>query len=185
MILSTAHKVLNPTAPHLEIPSPQYSALRSTLVRAELLLLRILRFELRIPLPFEFLGRYLDRAVASWDAGGFDRWEDDEREEDAVVGEWETGLGKAVREWCVKILGVKSVGGVFPARAIGLVAVRLGCIDRRALRLVDVDVGEGAEEKGREMRDWVDRVGGEKVDLRDFEDILGELERAGVWRSGR
>ncbi|KAF2497389.1 hypothetical protein BU16DRAFT_580077, partial [Lophium mytilinum] len=84
-LLLPAHRLLHahkrPYAP-LTISSPIYVALRSTVVAAELLLLRVLRFDAHIPLPLDFLPRYLDRTVG--EAGtadtDFEAWERVERE---------------------------------------------------------------------------------------------------------
>ena len=47
----------------MKIPSDRYDATHSTLVTAELLLLRILGFNLRLVSPFNYLPQYLDRAL--------------------------------------------------------------------------------------------------------------------------
>ncbi|KAL8827803.1 MAG: hypothetical protein Q9191_002960, partial [Dirinaria sp. TL-2023a] len=66
-ILLPAHRLLHPPADPfqdtLKIPSETYDNLRATLVQAELILLRVLGFELRLPSPMEYLPRYLERAM--------------------------------------------------------------------------------------------------------------------------
>lgn len=51
----TSFSHLNPGKSKLTYPSELYDELRASLVNAELILLRILKFELRIPTPFEYL----------------------------------------------------------------------------------------------------------------------------------
>lgn len=64
------------------------------------MLLRVLGFELRLPLPLDYLSRYLDRAMGDvTDAGeDYDSWGNEEKEEYGVVKDsMETGLGRACR----------------------------------------------------------------------------------------
>ena len=108
-ILFPAHRLLHsPTAASdsdpisrpLTVPSEIYDALRATLVQAELILLRVLGFDLRIPLPFDCLPRYLERAMRDLTDTGedYDTWGNEEKEEYGVVkGVMETGIGKACR----------------------------------------------------------------------------------------
>ena len=108
-ILFPAHRLLhqydgssdsNPINRPLSVPSAMYDTLRATLVQAELMLLRVLGFELRLPLPLDYLSRYLDRAmgdVASA-AEDYDSWGKEEKEEYGVLQDsMETGLGIACR----------------------------------------------------------------------------------------
>lgn len=77
----------NPTKT-LTIPSPLYDTLRATLVQADLILLRILGFQLHIPSPLEYLQRYLERAMEDVEnAGeGFDDWDREAKDEYGVLG---------------------------------------------------------------------------------------------------
>lgn len=67
--------------------------------------MRVLGFELRIPLPLEYLPRFLERAMSDKLEGGRDRggledyeaWPKEERDEYGVTGLMETGLGRACR----------------------------------------------------------------------------------------
>jgi hypothetical protein len=56
------------THPKLKIPSMEYDGLRASLVRVELLLLRVLGFDLRVSSPFDFLERYISRALEDYDS---------------------------------------------------------------------------------------------------------------------
>lgn len=105
-VVPSAALPLNPlvTKTPLTTPSPAYDALRATLVSAELLLLRVLGFELRLPLPLDFLDRYLSRALEDVVEVGedYDGWDREAREENGVVGRTETGLARACRAKAVE-----------------------------------------------------------------------------------
>lgn len=113
-ILFPAHRLLhrlpttsssNAIAEPLTVPSAIYDTLRTTLVQAELILLRVLGFELRIPLPLDFLPRYLERAMSDIvDVGeDYDSWGREEKEEYGVVKDaMETGIGRACRARAVE-----------------------------------------------------------------------------------
>ncbi len=89
----------------LTFPSVLYDSLRATIVQAELILLRILKFELRIPIPYEFLPRYLERTVGELNLGsnGWGGTEDYDgqgkefQEEYKVVDFMDTGVARACR----------------------------------------------------------------------------------------
>lgn len=107
-ILLPAHRLLHhnkafvsePVVQPLTIPSTTYDTLRATLVQAELVLLRILGFDLRIPLPLEYLPRYLERAME--DVAGtnedYDSMGKEEMEEFGVLQDFmETRIGRACK----------------------------------------------------------------------------------------
>ena len=107
-ILFPAHRLLhdhnrassNPISQPLVVPSTVYDTLRATLVQAELMLLRILGFELRIPLPLDYMPRYLERAIGEVaDAGeNYDSYGKEEKEEYGVVKDiMDTLFGRACR----------------------------------------------------------------------------------------
>lgn len=88
----------------LTVPSQTYDTLRATLVQAELILLRVLGFELRLPLPLDYLPRYLERAMEDAAEAGedYDSWAKEEQEEYGVVKNiMETGMGRACRATAV------------------------------------------------------------------------------------
>jgi hypothetical protein len=105
----------------LTFPSELYDTLRATIVQAELMLLLVLKFELRIPLPFEFLPRYLDRTLGELNAGGagwggtedYDGMGREERAEYKVVRLSETRIGRGCREEIVRAYVIPP----FPARS--------------------------------------------------------------------
>ncbi|KAL9129831.1 MAG: hypothetical protein Q9217_001829 [Psora testacea] len=77
-----------------------YDTLRATLVQAELILLRVLGFELRIPLPMEYVSRYLERALQDVTdaAEDYDSWGKEEKAEYGVLPKtMDTGIGQACR----------------------------------------------------------------------------------------
>lgn len=90
----------NPMTQPLMVPSETYDILRATLVQAELILLRVLGFELRIPLPLDYLPRYLERAMGDVAEAGedYDAWANEEKEEYGVMkSAMDSGIGKACR----------------------------------------------------------------------------------------
>ena len=107
-IIFPAHRLLHPhngassdpINQPLVVPSTMYDSLRATLVQAELMLLRILGFELRIPVPLDYLPRYLERAME--DVAGasenYDSWGNEVKEEYGVVKDAMcTSIGRACR----------------------------------------------------------------------------------------
>lgn len=102
----------DPVAQPLTVPSEIYDTLRATVVQAELMLLRVLGFELRVPLPLEYLPRYLERATEDLaDAGeDYDEWGKEEKEEYGVVRTaMDTGIGRACRAKAVSALVFQDV----------------------------------------------------------------------------
>ena len=112
-IILPAHRLLHqyndasgtdPINKPLTVPSQTYDTLRATLVQAELILLRVLGFELRLPLPLDYLPRYLERAMEDAAKAGedYDSWAKEEQEEYGVVKNiMETGMGRACRATAV------------------------------------------------------------------------------------
>ena len=73
-------------------------------MQAELILLRVLAFELRVPLPLDYLPRYLERTFENIaDAGeDYDSWGKEEREEYGVIVGTDTRVGRACRTKAVE-----------------------------------------------------------------------------------
>lgn len=99
-IILPAHRLLHQSAGSLKVPSATYDTLRATLVQAELMLLRVLGFELRLPLPLDYLPRYLERAMEDVAdvSEVYDSWSKEEQEEYGVVKtRMETSMGRACK----------------------------------------------------------------------------------------
>ncbi|KAL8788119.1 MAG: hypothetical protein Q9213_001877 [Squamulea squamosa] len=174
-ILLPAHALLHPPSSHtkspppsLKIPSPTYTTLRITLVHSELLLLRVLGFELHLPSPFQYLHRYLERAMEDVENVGedFDAWDREAKEEYGVVsgGIMEGRVGRMCRGRAVDASKNYELANLFPARAVALGVVYV-VLEDRGLK-VDIDV-----------REWVKDVGSGKVDGEDFEEVIEILRK--------
>ena len=66
-ILVPAYRIINPEKPPLTFPSDLYDALRFSTVTSELIILRILKFELRVMLPQTYLPRLIPRCLPAED----------------------------------------------------------------------------------------------------------------------
>ncbi|KAM0796120.1 hypothetical protein BDR22DRAFT_893462 [Usnea florida] len=174
-ILFPAHRLLhdhnrsssNPISRPLVVPSTVYDTLRATLVQAELMLLRILGFELRIPLPLDYMPRYLERAIGEVaDAGeNYDSYEKEEKEEYGVVKDiMDTLFGRACRAKAISACKNYQLANLFPARAVAL-----GCLH--------VVMEERNLRTAKARKDWVDEVASRKVDYEDFKEIVEILNK--------
>ncbi|MCJ1438788.1 hypothetical protein MMC27_008178 [Xylographa pallens] len=180
-ILLPAHRLLhqpghppNPAAPPLTTASATYPPLRRTLLASEQHLLRSLAFTLRVPCPLTFLPRYFARALEprATDPGrdtehDYARWTREAKDEWGVVELMDTRLGRRVREWGLRACRSEQVVAWWPSRAVAA-----GCV-WVAVR----EAGFGAEEGDGE--EWVERVGGGKVDVGEWREVVGLLERLG------
>ncbi|KAH0565957.1 hypothetical protein GP486_000649 [Trichoglossum hirsutum] len=173
--LLPAYRLLHGSSPHaqpLTFPSELYDSLRATTVQAELILLRVLKFELRIALPFEFLPRYLDGTVGELNAGGmgwvgtedYDGMRKEQRDEYKVVRLMETGIGRGCRAEVVRALQSYQLANYFPARAIAAACLYV------TLREKGLRVKQSVES-------WLEEVTNGRVDAEDFYDVIAELEQ--------
>lgn len=89
------------------------------------------------------------------------RWSRSEREEYGVVPLMETGVGREVRGWALKACKSAEVVGFWPSRAVGL-----GCV-WMAVRGRGLGLGRMGDEG-----EWVGRVGGGKVDVGDWKEVV-------------
>ncbi|KAI9874799.1 MAG: hypothetical protein M1830_009257 [Pleopsidium flavum] len=162
----------NPSAEPLTFPSVLYDTLRATVVQAELILLRVLKFELRIALPFEFLPRYLDRTVGEVNAGGggwggtedYDGFDKERRDEYKVVDLMDTGIGRAARAKIVDACKNYQLAIFYPARAIAAACLYVA-FNERGLHVTE------------DMSRWLEEVTSGRVDRADFDEILVELAK--------
>jgi hypothetical protein len=63
--LISNNSIINPDKPTLTFPSDLYDALRFSTVTSELIMLRILKFELRVTLPQVYLPRLIPRCLSA------------------------------------------------------------------------------------------------------------------------
>ncbi|MCJ1472091.1 hypothetical protein MMC13_000738 [Lambiella insularis] len=186
-ILLPAHRLLHSpnTTPPLTTTSPTYPLLRRTLLAAEQHLLRALAFNLRLPSPVPLLPRYLSRALEPFTYSSataerrsegtehdYSRWGKEEKDEWGVVELLETGLGRGVRAWGVRAAKSYELVNFWPSRAVAAGCVWCGLGERRLVMR-----GLEGGEKGREEEEWVRRVGGGKVDVEDWREVVGILEK--------
>ncbi|KAL9629622.1 MAG: hypothetical protein Q9204_005168, partial [Flavoplaca sp. TL-2023a] len=173
-ILLPAHALLHPPSPStdkptktLTIPSPLYDTLRATLVQADLILLRVLGFQLHIPSPLEYLQRYLERAMEDIEnvGEGFDEWDREAKDEYGVLsGIMEGRLGRGCRAKAVDACKNYELANLFPARAVALGIVYV-VLEERGLK---IELG---------VREWVKDVGSAKVDSEDFDEVIDILRK--------
>ncbi|KAI9820698.1 MAG: hypothetical protein M1827_005067 [Pycnora praestabilis] len=173
--LLPAYRILhfrNAAAESLTFPSNKYDSLRATVVQAELILLRVLKFELRIILPFEFLPRYLDRTIGGINTGGagwggtedYDGFGKEHRDEYKIVDLMETGTGRACRARAVEACENYQLANFFPARAVAAACLHM-TLKERGMKF------------GSNPQVWLEDVTSGRVELADFEEILGELKQ--------
>jgi hypothetical protein len=131
-------------------------------VTAELILLRVLRFDIRLPLPYDFLPRLLEKMLMLDGTGHIDFLSDDERDEIAVVDVKDTRLGSAV--WLLVGEAVRSYRLVnfFPARTVAA-ACMFVVLEEAGLRIAI------------EHQQWVRKLTGDRVEFEDFEEAVEEV----------
>lgn len=174
-LLVPAHSLLRPASPALGIPSHEYDGLRDSLVRAELVILRVLGFDLCLPVPQRYLSQYVGTMLD--DMGGVKirdgvpqsddysialRFKDmsrDKREEHAVLDVMQTRLGGHADRMSIDFMKMGDVPITFPARVIAFTSVLLA----------SEATGFGHAES-REKR--ISRLADSKVDVADVEDLL-------------
>ena len=178
-LLFPAHRFLNPSAAEpLRAPSALYDTLRATVVQAELMLLRVLGFNLRLVLPFEFMSRYLKRAMAEVADFGedYESWGKEEREEYGVVGDvMETGIGRACRSKVIDACKDAQLANYFPARAVAVACLYV-VLGERGIQIGGA-LGERGLQIGGAVDEWVQSITSGKVDSEDFEEAVAALKR--------
>ncbi|KAF4313938.1 hypothetical protein GTA08_BOTSDO00512 [Botryosphaeria dothidea] len=159
-----------PDAAPLTFPSPTYDALRSGLVRTELILLRVLKFELRIPTPFDFLPGYISQVMRDFDIGdtstdaahGFDRRSKEKKEAAKITDIMDTGIAKACKTKALFACKSYQLANYFPAKTIAAGCVYI-VLKNRGL-LLEVHAGT-----------WLKEKIGRSIEMEDFEEAISIL----------
>ena len=162
-ILLPANRLLDPLST-LHIPSEHYDRLRATLVQAELMVLRALRFEVRVPLALDFVPRYLHRTLEDMARveDDYDRMGQDDKDEYRIGGLMETATARACHAKVVVAYKSYHVANFYPARAIAAACV------------VD-SLRDGGVLLGSSLDDWLDHVTGGTVEREELDEITGKL----------
>ncbi|KAI9841346.1 MAG: hypothetical protein M1838_003611 [Thelocarpon superellum] len=168
-LLLPAHRFLhssNPAAPPLTLTSPLYAVLRATVVQAEMMLLRVLKFSIRMPIALHHLPRYLVRAIGDGDTvGGYDGLSEDHKDEYKIGALMDTALARAVTATTVNAYKDYHLANFYPARAVAATCL-YRVLQQRGLQVTDQDgKAEG----------WLDDVTGGKVEREEFDEILARL----------
>ncbi|KAF8252364.1 hypothetical protein K440DRAFT_594799 [Wilcoxina mikolae CBS 423.85] len=160
--LLPAYALLNPASEPLTFPSALYDSLRGTLVAAEFILLRVLRFDIRLPLPFDYLPRFLEKMLTLDGTDHLDFLGDDEREEVCVVDVKDTTLGRGV--WALVGEAVKSyrLVNLFPARTVAAACFFI-VLEENGVKLPTTKEA------------WVKKLTGDRVEFEDFEEAVEEV----------
>ncbi|KAL7271628.1 hypothetical protein RUND412_005604 [Rhizina undulata] len=159
--LIPAHTLLHPLAPPLSFPSPLYDSLRSTLVAAELILLRVLKFELRVTLPYEFLPRLLEKVLTTRGID-YDSLSLAELEESRIVEVRDTSIGREVWRLVDRAMRRRRICNFFPARVVAVACLWV------------VVEGRGCGVRGS-PEEWVEWVTSGRVEAVDFWEAVEEV----------
>ncbi|KAF3914270.1 Cyclin-T1 [Arthrobotrys entomopaga] len=200
-LLTPAYTLLHPSRPPISVPSHHYDTLRSTLVTAELHLLRILKFELRVPLPHNHIPKILDLSLSSIPGEDYYDISPEKAEEDKIVRVKETYLGRQCGGLATRCLGEYSIANFYDARTLACGVVRVVLEENGVLIATtatnysnskhhnsssnsnnnnnnngdeDVDDDYDDDEGEGEAR-WVEMVSGGNVDLEDYRDVVREV----------
>lgn len=122
----------------------------------------MLRFELRVSLPYEYLPRLLEKALTLSEQLASASVED--RLESRVVDLKDTALGRAVWVKVGDAMRSYRICNFFPARAVAAACVFHVAVVERGLQAP----GE------REV--WLRKVAGDRVEYEDFVDALEEIK---------
>ncbi|EPS44883.1 hypothetical protein H072_1120 [Dactylellina haptotyla CBS 200.50] len=161
-LITPAYTLLHPLSPPIRVPSHLYDTLRATIVTSELYLLRILKFELRIPLPHEYIPRVLDTALSIIPGEELSSISTEKMEEDKISRVVDTYLGRQCVNLATRCLGEYSIATFYDAKTI-------------ACGVVGVVLEENGVVPGEGVNRWVDMVAGRDVDLEDFRDVVKEV----------
>ncbi|KAK6535471.1 hypothetical protein TWF694_001927 [Orbilia ellipsospora] len=188
-LLTPAHTLLHPHQPPIPVPSHHYDTLRSTLVTAELHLLRILKFELRVPLPHNHIPKILDLSLSSIPGEDYYDISSEKAEEDKIVRVMETYLGRQCGGLATRCLAEYSIANFYDARTVACGVVRVVLEENGVLITTttkssrDINMNNGnngggeddGDDEGEGEARWVEMVSGGNVDLEDYRDVVREV----------
>jgi len=117
---------------------------------------------LRVPLPFDYLPRFLEKTLTLDGTDHLDFLPTEDREEAAVVDVKDTCLGRAV--WTLVGETAKSyrLVNLFPARTVAVACFYL-CVQQQGIK-IPLPLGI-----------WIKRLAGERVEYEDFEEAVEEI----------
>ncbi|KAF2141350.1 uncharacterized protein K452DRAFT_359124 [Aplosporella prunicola CBS 121167] len=161
-----------PDAKPLIVPSETYDALRAALVQTELILLRVLKFELRILLAFEFIPSYLKRTVGVLNSGeggwggtdDYDHCTQEIKESGQIASFMETGVAKACTASIVEAYKDYQLANFFTARTIAAACLYV-TLRKRGL-FIQADIAS-----------WLRSSISRSIDVEDFEDAVSGLQK--------
>lgn len=172
--LVPAHAVLRPTAAPLTFPSARYDALRASLVAAELTLLRVLRFDIRLDQPLDYVPRLLARALALPGTEHLDGLAAEDRAEAAVVDVDDSVLAAAVRAVVRDAVTDYRLVSLFTARTVAAACFRVAAegLGLLLFRRAPNDDDDDDTDDDDERRAWLGRLTAGRVEFGDFEEAV-------------
>lgn len=161
-VLVPAYQLLQPDKAKLVFPSKLYDSLRAGLVNAELLLLRVIKFETLMPTPFECV-EDLIRSYLVYSRSDSSHWDDYVAINDSVLAQSTKGV-------VLRGLMRRKVALFFTAKTIACAALITAS---HQLCLVPFGVIDDTDDK---LDKWI--VEDAREDVMDIQDCISELESA-------
>ncbi|KAH7061226.1 hypothetical protein B0J12DRAFT_646994 [Macrophomina phaseolina] len=151
----------------LTCSSPTYDALRSALVRTELVLLRVLRFELRISTPFDCLPGYLSGVMREFNAGDtssdaardFDYRKKEQKEAERITDLMDTNIAKACKAKALFACRDYQLANYFQAKPVAAACIYTILQERGLIY-------------GINARIWLREKISRSIDVADFEEAV-------------
>ncbi|EKG10993.1 hypothetical protein MPH_11996 [Macrophomina phaseolina MS6] len=151
----------------LTCSSPTYDALRSALVRTELVLLRVLRFELRISTPFDCLPGYLSGVMREFNAGDtssdaardFDYRKKEQKEAERITDLMDTNIAKACKAKALFACKDYQLANYFQAKPVAAACIYTILQERGLIY-------------GINARIWLREKISRSIDVADFEEAV-------------
>ncbi|KAL1647374.1 hypothetical protein SLS58_002702 [Diplodia intermedia] len=140
--------------------------------RSELILLRVLKFELRVSTPFDFLSGYLGEAMrdfgvddGSADAKGcFDDRNKEKKEADRIADLMETGIAKDCKAKALNACKNYQLANYFPAKTVTAACIYIILRDRGLLRGIDT-------------KSWLKDKVSRSIEMEDFEEAVSNMDK--------